>query len=455
MKNIAIILASGKGSRLGYSLPKQFIKVAGKMIIEHTIDIFQKHPKIDEIFIVGNPNFIFLIENIIIKNSFSKVKKVLIGGLERSDSSMSAINAIDDKEANLIFHDAVRPMISNRIIDECINALIKYNAVDVAMLATDTIIKVDDDFISDIPDRSKLLRGQTPQAFKLSLIKKSYEKAVKDPLFLATDDCGVVKKYFPEEKIFVVQGEEINMKITYEEDLFLMDKLFQTKSIKLSNNDLNNFDQLKNKVIIVYGGHYGIGKDIVDICLSNNAKVYSFSRTENNTDISNIDDIIDSLKKVYKLEGSINYIINTAGRLDKEPLAHMDYETIDSSIGANYLGNLIIAKESFKYLTESKGSLLFFTSSSYTRGRAMYSVYSSLKAAVVNLVQALASEWDNFGIRINCINPERTLTPMRIKNFGKENPDTLLTSQEVAQIAIRTLLLNISGEVIDVRKKHT
>lgn len=83
----------------------------------------------------------------------------------------------------------------------------------------------------------------------------------------------------------------------------------------------------------------------------------------------------------------------------------------------------------------------------------MYSIYSSLKAATVNLVQALSSEWEDFNIRVNCINPERTLTPMRIKNFGKEDPLTLLSSKEVAEISIKILFMNISGEVIDVKRK--
>ena len=89
-------------------------------------------------------------------------------------------------------------------------------------------------------------------------------------------------------------------------------------------------------------------------------------------------------------------------------------------IGVNYIAPVQIARLGIGYLEQTKGQLLLFTSSSYTRGRAGYSLYSSSKAAVVNLTQALADEWRDLGVRVNCINPERTATPMRTKAFGVE-----------------------------------
>src|SRR3954449_1515068 len=92
----------------------------------------------------------------------------------------------------------------------------------------------------------------------------------------------------------------------------------------------------------------------------------------------------------------------------------------------NYLAPVFIAQAFHRPLRESRGSLLLFTSSSYTRGRGSYSLYSSAKAATVNLTQALADEWATDGIRVNCINPERTATPMRTRAFGAEPPESLL-----------------------------
>lgn len=455
MRNIAIILAGGTGTRVKWQLPKQFFKVAGKTVLEHTIDIFQKHKKIDEITVVSHPDFIGLVEDSVNRNTFTKVKKILSGGNERYLSTWSAINAYDnDDDCYLIFHDAVRPLVSERIIDEVIQALIRgYRAVDVAISAVDTIIQVglENNEIETIPDRSKLMRGQTPQAFSLKLIRQAYQSAFKDPNFKSTDDCGVVKKYIPLEPIFVVKGEESNMKLTYKEDAYLLDRLFQLKTSVFTNWPVTDFAGLKGKVLVVFGGSYGIGKSIINIASKNNAVVYSFSRSSNKVDICSRESVAEALKNVYQTEGKIDFIINTAAVLKKEPLMNMEYEQILESLNTNYLGTIHVALESFFYLKKSQGHLLFFTSSSYTRGRAYYSLYSSSKAAVVNFVQAISNEWDDFKIKVNCINPERTFTPMRIRNFGNENFNTLLSADTVAIASISTILSEHSGQVIDVK----
>ena len=449
--NVAVILAGGVGSRLDCSYPKQFFKVAGKMVIEHTIDVFESNVLIDEIAIVINPAYLTTIEEVVLKNGWKKVRKVLKGGAERYYSSMAAIHAYSGQTGiNLIFHDAVRPLITNRIINDVIQALDTYHAVDVAVPAVDTVISTENDFIDAIPDRSKLRRGQTPQGFKLEIIEKAYEYALKDPAFKSTDDCGVVLKYLPEEKIYVVKGEESNMKLTYKEDSFLLDKLFQLHSFSLQEQK-SSFEQLRDKVLVVYGGSYGIGAEIATIARQYGAKVYCFSRTLNHVDISCVEEVKRSLVEVAKKEGKINYVINTAAILIREPLNNMTYSDICKIINVNYLGMVNVAIESFPYLKDSQGHLLFYTSSSYTRGRAFYSLYSSTKAAVVNFVQAISQEWDAWGIKVNCINPERTKTPMRIKNFGVEDDSTLLTAEEVAVESIKTLLADFSGQVIDVK----
>lgn len=454
--NIAVILAGGSGTRLGNDTPKQFLKVAGKQVIEHTIDVFENCALIDEICIVSKPDYVTEVEELVVKNLYKKVKKILNGGKERYDSSLAAINAYTDDDANLLFHDAVRPLVNESIIKDCIEALKQYNAVDVAAKTTDTIISVDaNECIDFIPNRAYLRNGQTPQCFKRGTIRRAYELALADPNFVTTDDCGTVRRYMPEEPIFVVAGENSNMKLTYLEDLFLLDKLFQLRTQSGEQKHLSQqaIDGLKDKVIVVFGGSYGIGGEIITIAREHYAHIYSFSRSQNGCDVSNVDNVRNALREVADKEGRIDIVINTAGVLVKEALTSMSQEAVMTSLNVNLLGVINVAREAFPYLRDTRGSLLFYTSSSYTRGRMMYSLYSATKAAIVNFVQAIAEEWYNFGIRVNCINPERTKTPMRVQNFGNEPEGTLLPAEDVAIASLNTVFSGATGEVIDVRRK--
>lgn len=453
--NIAVILAGGTGSRLGSSIPKQFLKVAGKTIIEHTVQVFESHPHIDQIAIVVHRDYVSDIENLILKNAWKKVKKILQGGSERYESTLAAVNAYSNTpNVNLIIHDAVRPLINHRIINDILSALSKYNAIDVAIPTADTIIRVDDSgsIIKDIPVRSYLRRGQTPQAFKLETIQNAYRIALKDPAFKSTDDCGTVVKYLPNEPVYVVRGEESNMKVTYPEDTYILDKLFQLRSSTI--NQEPDYSLLEGKVLVVFGGNSGIGKDICSKAVGHNAKVFSFSRSSTGTDISNREDVCKALKQVYDTCGRIDYVANSAAILAREPLVSMENDLMNTVISTNYNGMVYVAIESYRYLKESKGGLLFFTSSSYTRGRAFYSLYSSTKAATVNFMQAISQEWDIDGIKVNVINPERTKTPMRVRNFGKEPEETLLESVIVAHESLKVLLSDFTGQVIDVRIRN-
>lgn len=230
-KNIAVVLAGGSGRRIGGDLPKQFLQVGGRRIIKYSIDAFEKNAGIDEIAVVVNRDFVPLMEEIAAANSWSKLKHILNGGNERSDSSMSAIRAYEGIDCNLIFHDAVRPMVSQRIISDVVSALETYNSIAVAVPATDTIVRVDESgrMISEILQRPLLRCQQTPQAFGYETIAQAYKFALADPNFVATDDCGVVSRYLPNEKIFIVDGEDSNIKVTYPKDLSLLENLISGK----------------------------------------------------------------------------------------------------------------------------------------------------------------------------------------------------------------------------------
>ena len=225
MKNIAIILAGGSGSRFGADMPKQFLQVAGKMIIEHTIDAFERHPMIDEIAIVSRADYMEEMREMVKKDGYVKVTHVLQGGKERYHSSLAAIEAFTDDDDNLLIHDGVRPLVSERIITDCVKALAEYEAVDVAVPTTDTIIELNEDgSIARIPQRRLLRNAQTPQCFRRRVIAGAFRLALQDPDFFPTDDCSIVLKYMPEVAIKVVDGEPSNIKVTYKSDLEMVER---------------------------------------------------------------------------------------------------------------------------------------------------------------------------------------------------------------------------------------
>lgn len=227
MQNIAVILAGGSGKRAGGDVPKQFFKIADKTILEYSLEKFEDNSRIDEIVVVGNPDYLDAIRRILRARNFSKVKHILPGGQERYHSVLAALEIYKDIACNLLIHDAVRPMVSRRIIDEVIQNLQTCRAVNVAVPCADTLIEVDavGEYITGIPDRNRFYRVQTPQGFNAQTLFFAYSQALNDPDFTTTDDCSVIRKYVPGEKIKIVRGENTNIKLTYPEDFFLLEHL--------------------------------------------------------------------------------------------------------------------------------------------------------------------------------------------------------------------------------------
>ena len=226
MKNIAIILAGGLGSRVGGDTPKQLLALQdGRSVLEHSVDAFEQAPCIDEIAIVMHPEWMDEAKAICDRNAWQKVQMIIPGGEERWESSWHAIIAFSDQdaEANLWFHDAARPFVSQRILADVAKALEEQEAVTVAVPVTDTLYKVmvngEGLLVNGVPARSEYMRAQTPQAFRYKVAMEAYAKAIAEDEVIATDDTGIVRKYMPRVPVYIVQGEEANRKITYRGDL--------------------------------------------------------------------------------------------------------------------------------------------------------------------------------------------------------------------------------------------
>jgi 2-C-methyl-D-erythritol 4-phosphate cytidylyltransferase len=234
MRTVAVVLAGGSGRRFGAVGPKQLRVLAGRNLIAHCAHAFSAAPMIDQLLVVAAPEIAAQVRQDIA--GYGKIAAVIEGGVARTDSTRQAINWLSaperggqaGQECNVLFHDAARPLVDQRTIADCVSALGQWRAVSVVVPSADTIVEIADGKIQRVLPRDSLARCQTPQGFRLSVIRRAYQLADADPAFAdtpATDDCGVVLRYLPDVPVGVVQGSERNLKITYPADLLLAEAL--------------------------------------------------------------------------------------------------------------------------------------------------------------------------------------------------------------------------------------
>jgi len=226
MRMVAVVLGGGVGQRLGAGMPKQLLRLAGRTLIEHCVAAFEQAPGVDEILVVMASGYVGQVEAMLA--GFRKVSAVIEGGVTRPDSTRVALAAIaraQPGEAGVLLHDAARPLVDGRIIADCVASLRVHDAAGVAVPASDTMVITENGVMESMPRRETLLRCQTPQCFRLSVITRAHELAAADPNFAPTDDCGVVLRYLPDVKVHVVPGSERNIKITYPQDLAVAEAL--------------------------------------------------------------------------------------------------------------------------------------------------------------------------------------------------------------------------------------
>lgn len=226
-----VILAGGIGTRMGnVEKPKQFMEIAGKPIIVHTIEKFVVHPAFDAVIVLSPKQWLNHTQDIIRKYIPNHSKILVVeGGSTRNETIMNAIKYIEDnyslsEETIIVTHDSVRPFVSHRIIEENIQAAITYGACDTVIPATDTIVEsLEGTVISNIPDRATMYQGQTPQSFKAKKLKDLYDNLSADEKDILTDACKIM--VLKGEKVHLVEGEVCNMKLTYPYDLKVAEAL--------------------------------------------------------------------------------------------------------------------------------------------------------------------------------------------------------------------------------------
>lgn len=224
------VLAGGIGSRMGNEKPKQYLNIGGKPIIVHTLEKFYVNNKFEKIIVLCPQQWINHTQNLINKYIGENDRiVVLAGGDTRNETIMNGIKYIEenytiDDDAVIVTHDSVRPFLTHRIIEENIKYAKEYGACDTVIPATDTIVQsMDNQVISDIPDRSKMYQGQTPQSFKIKKLKSLYEGLSEEEKTILTDAAKIF--VMKGEKVYLVDGEVSNIKITYPYDLRVAETL--------------------------------------------------------------------------------------------------------------------------------------------------------------------------------------------------------------------------------------
>lgn len=220
----AVILAGGTGSRMGSTdMPKQFLEIKGKPILNHTVEKFLPNPQFEKVIVLSPRAWIGHTKEIIRKYTGKSDKIAVIeGGVTRNETIMNAIAYIDkeyglDDDTVIVTHDSVRPFLTHRIIEENIAAAQQYGACDTVIPATDTIVEGDGEKITSIPDRRKMYQGQTPQSFKAKMLRDTYNSLSDDEKAILTDAAKILVMKGMVVKL--VQGETFNIKITYPYDL--------------------------------------------------------------------------------------------------------------------------------------------------------------------------------------------------------------------------------------------
>lgn len=235
-KNIAIIFAGGSGARMGSGLPKQFLEVNGRAIIIHTLNIFEEHPEIDEIYVACKADYISYLNKMIQKNDLSKVVKVVPGGATGQDSIYNALAAAkenNEDDSIVLIHDGVRPCISKELIDEVLATVKKYgSAITCSAMFETPVISQDGQTVDQVPPRAPFYTAQAPQCFYLGDVLEAHReiRSINPTYEGIVDTCTMMKSLNKDVKLVI--GPRGNIKVTTPEDIYIFRAMMEYREVE-------------------------------------------------------------------------------------------------------------------------------------------------------------------------------------------------------------------------------
>jgi len=221
MKVIALVPAAGIGKRMGAQINKQYLLLAGKPIVAHTLLVLEDAPFIDEIYvIVPEAEIPYCREHVVERYDLTKVRGIVAGGAERQNSVMNGLRALTGADVDdlVLIHDGVRPFISLPVLEKSVETAREKGGALVAVPVKDTVKIVVDGIVRETPLRETLWLAQTPQTFRYSIIMAAHEIAAAER-YLGTDDASLVE--WMGKDVHIVLGDYRNIKITTPEDLVM------------------------------------------------------------------------------------------------------------------------------------------------------------------------------------------------------------------------------------------
>jgi len=448
----AIILAAGKGERMGKSVRKQFLDLGGKTILFRTISVFLKaleRKMIEEIILVIPKDY--TLEDLLrddpetfsVFQRYRKNFKVVNGGKDRRDSVIAGLEATTSYYT--IVHDGVRPFVPLEIIKDLCEEIrnSRYEGIGTARRLVDTVVEAErnDEMVKAL-ERDKLRATQTPQIFVrktlLEEMKKLRKAGHKSELLQFIIDAG--------KKVKLIPGSLWLFKITNPEDLLIANEMLKKK---------------EKRVVVIIGGTGGIGKAIASVFVDNGDIVVIGSRTYKNVkkvsrevggfgfvvDVTKESSVKEFYSSIWKKFGRIDVVINSAGIGLYKSIRETTIEEWRDVLNTNLTGVFLSVKEAFKYFKRLNGGIIINIGSTATLGgRENMSAYSASKFGLEALTKVAAKEGKNMNIRVYSVSPRRTISRLRKKMFPKENVSQLSSPKDVARLVF--LLVNNEIELL-------